>query len=53
MIDRKIPRRLRDRIPLLCADGAIVAVCLGATWSLAEVDSLQDKVSCRTFVCLG
>lgn len=36
MIDRKIPRMLRDQIPLLCADEAIVAICLADTWHLAE-----------------
>ncbi len=39
MIDRKIPRLLRDQIPLLCADEAIVAICLADTWQLAEIDS--------------
>ena len=37
LIDRKIPRRLRDQIPLLCADGEIVAICLGDTWHLSEI----------------
>ncbi len=37
LIDRKIPRRLRDQIPLLCADDALVAICLADTWHLAEV----------------
>lgn len=38
MIDRKIPRMLRDQIPLLCADDAIVAICLADTWHLAEIN---------------
>lgn len=38
MIDRKIPREIRDRIPLICADGAVIAICLGDTWHLADVD---------------
>ena len=38
MIDRKIPREIRHRIPLICADGAIMAICLGETWHLADVD---------------
>lgn len=37
MIDRKIPREIRDGIPLLCADGAIVAICLGDEWHLADL----------------
>ena len=37
MIDRKIPRDLRDRIPLLTANGEIVAICLAETWHLADL----------------
>lgn len=36
MIDRKVPRPLRDRIPLICADGEIVAIALGDAWHLAD-----------------
>ena len=36
MIDRKIPRPIRDRIPLICADGEIIAIGLGDAWHLAE-----------------
>lgn len=36
MIDRKIPRQLRKQIPLLCADGEIIAICVKDTWHLAE-----------------
>ena len=36
MIDRKIPRALRDRIPLLCADGEIIAICCRGAWHLAD-----------------
>ncbi|MCY4466398.1 MAG: tRNA lysidine(34) synthetase TilS [Chloroflexi bacterium] len=42
MIDRKIPRMLRDQIPLLCADDAVVAICLADTWHLAEVNPPVD-----------
>ncbi|MCY3779687.1 MAG: tRNA lysidine(34) synthetase TilS [Chloroflexi bacterium] len=38
MIDRKIPRYLRDRIPLVAVDGDIIAICLGQNWHLAEPD---------------
>ena len=41
MIDRKIPREFRDRIPLLCADGAIVAICLGEVWHLADISQFD------------
>ena len=45
MIDRKIPREIRDRIPLICADGAVIAICWGETWHLAETasDGLRDS----------
>ncbi len=39
MIDRKIRRDIRDRIPLICADDQIIAICLGDTWHLADVAS--------------
>ncbi len=45
MIDRKIPRQLRKQIPLLCADGEIIAICVKDTWHLAEArrdDSMAD-----------
>lgn len=38
MIDRKIPRDIRDRIPLICADDEIIAICLGDSWRLAHAD---------------
>ncbi len=52
MIDQKIPRRLRDQIPLLCAGGEIVAVCLGPAWRLAHLDALPESASSATAVCL-
>lgn len=36
MIDRKIPRYIRDQIPLLCVDDVVSAICLGQTWHRAE-----------------
>ena len=41
MIDRKIPRDIRSRIPVVCADGAVIAICVGATWHLADSSSFQ------------
>ena len=38
MIDRKIPRAIRDQIPLVCANGEIIAICLGDAWRLAHSD---------------
>lgn len=52
MIDRKIPRRLRDQIPLFCADDAIVAICLGPTWRLGYQDSPPESAHSATVVCL-
>ena len=43
MIDRKIPRDIRDRIPLICADGEIIAICCGATWHLAEAAAFARR----------
>ena len=45
MIDRKIPRELRGRIPLICADGEVIAICVGDTWHLAHTayDGLRDS----------
>ncbi len=41
MIDRKIPREIRDQIPLLCADDQIIAICLGETWHLADLSQFD------------
>ncbi|MCY3834171.1 MAG: tRNA lysidine(34) synthetase TilS [Chloroflexi bacterium] len=48
MIDRKIPRAIRDQIPLLCADGEIIAICLGDFWRLAHSD-LTDQPGARRY----
>ena len=52
MIDRKIPRHLRDQIPLICADGEIIAICLGDTWHLADLDSTVELEDAFRFVLL-
>ena len=41
MIDRKIPRAFRERIPLLCADGDVIAICCHATWHLADLSRID------------
>lgn len=41
MIDRKIPRDIRSRIPLVCAKGEIIAICVGATWHLADCSHFE------------
>ncbi len=43
MIDRKIPRELRDQIPLICANGDIVAICLGDEWRLADCQHFEGR----------
>ena len=43
MIDRKIPRDLRDQIPLVCADGEILAICLGDEWRLADCRHFEAR----------
>ncbi len=43
MIDRKIPREIRDRIPLICADGEVIAICLGENWHLADATRFQQQ----------
>lgn len=41
MIDRKIPRDIRSRIPMVCADGAVIAICVGPIWHLADSSSFE------------
>ena len=43
MIDRKIPREIRDRIPLVCTDGEVVAICLGENWHLADAARFHQR----------
>ena len=52
MIDRKIPRHIRDEIPLITADGEIIAICLGVTWHLADLDSIEELEGASKFVLL-
>ena len=37
MIDRKIPRQIRDQIPVVSVDGDVIAICVGDTWHLAHL----------------
>ncbi len=37
MIDRKIPRQIRHRIPLVSANDEVIAICVGDTWHLADL----------------
>ena len=51
MIDRKIPRQIRDQIPLVSLDGDVIAICVGDTWHLAELPQMTtDSGQFRTLV---
>ncbi|MEO8613426.1 MAG: tRNA lysidine(34) synthetase TilS [Chloroflexota bacterium] len=43
MINRKIPRSLRDRIPLICMDGKIAAILVDSQWYVSESSSVNDN----------
>ncbi len=53
MIDRKIPRYIRDQIPILCVNGVVVAICLGETWHRAEPAPSMDSKKNMYFLTLG
>ena len=36
MIDRKIPRYMRERIPIVSTENEAIAICVGDRWHLAE-----------------
>ncbi len=40
MIDRKIPRQIRDQIPLVSLDGDVIAICVGDIWHLANMSQM-------------
>ncbi len=50
MIDRKIPRQIRDNIPLITINEEIMAICVGKTWHLAN--SPQDYLNEKTLFYL-
>ena len=41
MIDRKIPRAIRRQIPLVSANGEIIAIGLGPVWHLADLSRFK------------
>lgn len=53
MIDRKIPRELRDRIPLVSADDEIIAICLGARWHIADLSHHDARAADRVILTLA
>lgn len=53
MIDCKIPRQLRDQIPLLTADDQIIAICVGNTWHLADLSQYIVNLNHPMYLALG
>lgn len=51
MIDRKIPRQIRDQIPLVSLNGEVIAICVGDAWRLADrMQVTTDSDRIRTLV---
>ena len=49
MIDRKIPRDIRSRIPMVCVNGEVIAICVGATWHIADSSRFENRdTNCLT-----
>lgn len=42
MINRKIPLAIRDRLPLLCVDDKIAAICLNTGWIIGEAFAVNN-----------
>ncbi len=53
MIDRKVPRQIRDRIPLISAEGEIIAICLGDVWHLADTAQFDNCDSAAVTLSLS
>ena len=53
MIDRKVSRYLRDRVPLVTVDGAVFAISLGQTWHLSEPDLSFSPDECSQVLVLA
>jgi tRNA(Ile)-lysidine synthase len=53
MIDRKIPRQLRDKIPLLVTNDQIIAICVDDTWHLADLSQYIIKQNHEKYLILG
>lgn len=50
LMDRKVPRALRDRIPLLEVNGRVAAVLVGDQWLLAHGFTLQPERTNETIL---
>ncbi len=53
MIDRKIPRQLRDQIPLITVNEEIIAIGVGNTWHLADLSQYIVKLNHTMYLTLG
>lgn len=42
MVNRKIPQRLRDRLPLLIVNGEVAAIYTGEGWAVSDLYAIQD-----------
>ena len=52
MIDRKIPRQIRSQIPIVSANGEVIAICLGHTWHLADLSRFEADENCGIYLIL-
>ena len=45
MIDRKIPRYMRERIPIVSTENEAIAICVGDRWHLADGTLLDGQAA--------
>lgn len=53
MIDRKIPRQIRNQIPLITMDDVIIAALVGNRWHLADLSQYNVKGCRKIYLMLG
>ena len=53
MINRKIPRQIRDQIPVISANDQIVALCIGDSWLIADLSQYIVKLNRAMYLILG
>lgn len=49
MINRKTPKAIRDRIPLLVVDRQIAAIAMGEAWAISHWFAVEDPAHIRVF----
>jgi hypothetical protein len=42
MIDRKIPKSVRDLVPLLLVNGQIAAILIADDWAISDLFAVRD-----------